>query len=250
MPRASYGDKFTVTVMREEGEGVEERHTVLDLTSKITDFLVIEQEGGRPDYLIILSEEELVCIDLVSPTWPIVEPPYMQSIHSSAITTITQVNDVNNQVVESLEGLGAQTGSSAARSWPVTGGEGGPEAGGAQTVIITGHEDGSVKFWMSRENLLTHLTTLATGKFFKGEDDLDSLDGSREDDDEEEEWPPFRRFFLKRHVLRTYKTLIYFRVGSFDPYSDDPRLAVKKVLFCGDSGVLVVGGTAGQVLSD
>ena len=41
-----------------------------------------------------------------------------------------------------------------------------------------------------------------------------------------------------------------FRVGSFDPYSDDPRLAVKKVLFCGDSGVLVVGGTAGQVLSD
>jgi len=230
MPRASYGDKFTVTVMREEGEGVEERHTVLDLTSKITDFLVIEQEGGRPDYLIILSEEELVCIDLVSPTWPIVEPPYMQSIHSSAITTITQVNDVNNQVVESLEGLGAQTGSSAARSWPVTGGEGGPEAGGAQTVIITGHEDGSVKFWMSRENLLTHLTTLATGKFFKGEDDLDSLDGSREDDDEEEEWPPFRR------------------VGSFDPYSDDPRLAVKKVLFCGDSGVLVVGGTAGQVL--
>ena len=39
-----------------------------------------------------------------------------------------------------------------------------------------------------------------------------------------------------------------FRVGSFDPYSDDPRLAVKKVLFCGDSGVLVVGGTAGQVI--
>ena len=60
-------------------------------------------------------------------------------------------------------------------------------------MIITGHEDGSVKFWMSRDNLLTHLTTLATGKFFKGEDDLDSLDG-REDEDEEEEWPPFRRF--------------------------------------------------------
>ena len=40
----------------------------------------------------------------------------------------------------------------------------------------------------------------------------------------------------------------FFRVSSFDPYSDDPRLAVKKVLFCGDSGVLVVGGTAGQVI--
>ena len=201
MPRASYGDKFTVTVMREEGEGVEERHTVLDLTSKVTDFVVIEQEGGRPDYLIILSEEELVCLDLVSPTWPIVEPPYMQSIHSSAITTITQVNDVNNQVVEGLEGLAGQPEGAVARCWPVTGGEGGPEAGGAQTVIITGHEDGSVKFWMSRENLLTHLTTLATAKFFKGEDDLDSLDG-REDEDEEEEWPPFRRFTSISYRIR------------------------------------------------
>ena len=117
----------------------------------------------------------------------------MQSIHSSAITTITQANDVNNQVVEGLEGLAGQPEGAVARCWPVTGGEGGPEAGGAQTVIITGHEDGSVKFWMSRDNLLTHLTTLATAKFFKGEDDLDSLDG-REDEDEEEEWPPFRRF--------------------------------------------------------
>ena len=37
------------------------------------------------------------------------------------------------------------------------------------------------------------------------------------------------------------------KVGSFDPYSDDPRLAVKKVVLCADTGVLVVGGTAGQV---
>ena len=34
----------------------------------------------------------------------------------------------------------------------------------------------------------------------------------------------------------------------FDPYSDDPRLAVKKLAFCGESGRLVVGGTAGQVV--
>ena len=55
MSRASYGDKFTVTVMRQE-DGEEEQHTVFDLTSKIVDFLVVE---GGPDYLLILSEEEL-----------------------------------------------------------------------------------------------------------------------------------------------------------------------------------------------
>ena len=47
----------------------------------------------------------------------------------------------------------------------------------------------------------------------------------------EEEWPPFRK------------------MGSFDPYTDDYRLAVKKVEFCGKSGRLMVGGTAGQVVS-
>lgn len=49
-------------------------------------------------------------------------------------------------------------------------------------------------------------------------------------EDLEEEWPPFRK------------------IGVFDPYSDDPRLAVKKVLLCPLSGTLVVAGTAGQVI--
>lgn len=48
--------------------------------------------------------------------------------------------------------------------------------------------------------------------------------------DDEEEWPPFRK------------------TGVFDPYSDDPRLAVKKVALCPLSGTLVVAGTAGHVV--
>ncbi|XP_026317758.1 protein lethal(2) giant larvae [Hyposmocoma kahamanoa] len=47
---------------------------------------------------------------------------------------------------------------------------------------------------------------------------------------EEEEWPPFRR------------------VGTFDPYSDDPRLAVKKVILCPLSGKLTIGGAAGHIV--
>ena len=35
--------------------------------------------------------------------------------------------------------------------------------------------------------------------------------------------------------------------GSFDPYSDDPRLGVQKIALCPLSGTLVVAGTAGQV---
>ena len=61
-------------------------------------------------------------------------------------------------------------------------------------------------------------------------DDIDAPREEDEDEEEEDEWPPFKK------------------VGQFDPYSDDPRLAVKKVFFCGSTGKLVIGGTAGQVI--
>uniref|UniRef100_A0A8C2J6L7 LLGL scribble cell polarity complex component 1 n=1 Tax=Cyprinus carpio TaxID=7962 RepID=A0A8C2J6L7_CYPCA len=41
---------------------------------------------------------------------------------------------------------------------------------------------------------------------------------------------------------------IYFQVGCFDPYSDDPRLGIQKISVCKYSGKLVVAGTAGQVI--
>ena len=38
------------------------------------------------------------------------------------------------------------------------------------------------------------------------------------------------------------------QVGTFDPYSDDPRLAIQKTWLCALSETLVVAGTAGQVI--
>jgi len=37
-------------------------------------------------------------------------------------------------------------------------------------------------------------------------------------------------------------------VGVYDPFSDDPRLAIHKLYLCALSETLVVGGTAGQVV--
>ena len=42
--------------------------------------------------------------------------------------------------------------------------------------------------------------------------------------------------------------MITFQVGTFDPYSDDPRLGIQKITMCPISETLVVGGTAGQVV--
>jgi lethal(2) giant larvae protein len=38
-------------------------------------------------------------------------------------------------------------------------------------------------------------------------------------------------------------------VGTFDPYSDDPRLSIVKIALCPLSETLVLGGSAGQVVA-
>lgn len=38
------------------------------------------------------------------------------------------------------------------------------------------------------------------------------------------------------------------KTGNFDPYSDDPRLAVKKLYLCSITGIIIIGGTAGNVI--
>ena len=38
------------------------------------------------------------------------------------------------------------------------------------------------------------------------------------------------------------------QVGCFDPYSDDPRLAIKKVTLCPFTGTLIIAGTAGHLM--
>lgn len=53
--------------------------------------------------------------------------------------------------------------------------------------------------------------------------------------------------FLKRDFAVSYQSFSS-QVGFFDPYSDDPRLAVKKLALCPVSGVLVVAGTAGHII--
>ena len=62
------------------------------------------------------------------------------------------------------------------RDWPVSGGEAQNSSeesdSGEKDLLITGHEDGSVKFWSCGGVALTCLATVKTKPYFVG-DDLD-----------------------------------------------------------------------------
>ena len=92
MPRASYGDRHTITAMTKG------KHVAFDFTSKVIDFFIVlpkqtQGEGEEtlvfqnPEALIVLAEEELVAIDLTDPEWKMMALPYLVSLHASAVSS-------------------------------------------------------------------------------------------------------------------------------------------------------------------
>ena len=95
--------------------------------------------------------------------------------------------------------------------------------------FIYSHEDGTVKFWNVTGLSFCLIYTITLSKLFQS--DMDDFGPPPDDEDgEDEDWPPFKK------------------VGNFDPFADDPRFVIQKLLLCPVTRVLLVGGSGGQVL--
>uniref|UniRef100_A0A671S6H1 Lethal(2) giant larvae protein homolog 1-like n=1 Tax=Sinocyclocheilus anshuiensis TaxID=1608454 RepID=A0A671S6H1_9TELE len=188
--------------------------------------------GGSPlcscnKSLVVLLEEELIVIDLQMAGWPTVPAPYLAPLHSSAITCSCHISNVLPKLWERVISAGQQQCPlQNYENWPICGGRNLAPDPKQKELLLTGHEDGTVRFWDASGVSLKPLYKLSTANIFQTDcDHNDSLTQAGE-----EEWPPFRK------------------VGCFDPYSDDPRLGIQKISVCKYSGKLVVAGTAGQVI--
>lgn len=291
MPRATYDDKNPVTIVRVEQDGKDTIKTVLDFTSKVLDFAVITRPrgalggsksgqtaggtsgGGKKNKqkqqqmqrnapiavaLAILAEEEFVVIDLLnSDNYLEFALPYLNCVHSSAITCNQHYSNIDEHLHEKLLGYSKQqvVGKLSPNEWPITGGKviDEPECK-SRDILLTGHEDGSVNFWDVSNLYMRHLLYLPTAKLFSiNDDDLIPIEGSTESpskqaasedpgldkkvninnindsrNSSDDAWPPLKR------------------VGRFDPYSDDTRLAIRMLTLCPHSGTMIVAGTGGK----
>ncbi|XP_067403662.1 LLGL scribble cell polarity complex component 2 isoform X2 [Emydura macquarii macquarii] len=226
MPRASYGDRHSISVIHGS------KQTAFDFTSRVIDFFVIcnadpAAEFDDPSAMVVLAEEELVVIDLKSANWQAVQPPYLASLHCSAITCSHHVSNIPLKLWERVISTGSKQNSHYSNMpWPIDGGTNLAPDPPQRDLLLTGHEDGTVRFWDASGVCLRLLYKLSTVRVFLTDaDPNDNMNPLGED-----EWPPLRK------------------VGSFDPYSDDPRLGIQKIYLCKYSGYLTVAGTAGQVL--
>ncbi|XP_061761186.1 lethal(2) giant larvae protein homolog 1 isoform X1 [Nerophis ophidion] len=231
MPRASYGDRHCLTIQQDK------EHVTLDFTSRVIDFFTVhnveqEKEWDEPSALLVLLEEELVVIDLQTPGWPTLPTPYLAPLHSSAVTCSCHISSVPPKLWERLLNAGkAQQGrQQTSKKWPICGGKNLAPPPTQQELLLTGHEDGTVRFWDASGVALTPLYKIGTANVFHTDCDPGDDPSNDPDMQQEEEWPPFKK------------------VGCFDPYSDDPRLGIQKISLCKYSSKLVVAGTAGQVI--
>ncbi|XP_071485894.1 LLGL scribble cell polarity complex component 2-like, partial [Diadema antillarum] len=229
MPRASYGDHHVVTVIQDKGQ-----HVVFDFTSKVIDFFTMsdvddEYEFDEPHTLAVLVEEEIIFIDLQTKGWPTFQLPYLSSIHASYVTCSNYFANVPSHLLEKIQEAGEQQqqNSVSQRDFPVTGGKNLVETPVYHDLLLTGHEDGSIRFWDASTSSLRFLYRLNVAPIFTSDGEQNGTVGAVE---AEEEWPPFRK------------------VGNFDPFSDDPRLGIQKIALCPQSGTLVAAGTAGQLV--
>ncbi|XP_007259259.2 LLGL scribble cell polarity complex component 2 isoform X1 [Astyanax mexicanus] len=224
MPRASYGDRHCISVIHSK------THVALDFTSRIIDFFVIrdgERHRGDPSALVVLVEEELVVVDLQSEGWPVIQTPYLVPLHCSAITCSHHVSSIPLKLWERVQAAGkVQNTHYSKKPWPINGGQNLAPDPPQRDLLLTGHEDGTVRFWDASGVCLYPMYKLSTAMVFHT--DADPNDNMNQGT--EGEWPPFRK------------------VGCFDPYSDDPRLGIQKIHLCKYSGYLTVAGTAGQIL--
>ncbi|XP_046810006.1 lethal(2) giant larvae protein [Lucilia cuprina] len=232
MPRSAYGDHNCISVHASDGNKV-----CLDFTSKVIDFFVtFADETDNADVLIVLLEEEFCAFDLTDPKVSPIKAPYLHSVHASAVTCNYLCSQVTAEVYEKIVKAGEEQDQHYSNvEWPINGGtlpdeeEDGEETSPQEyEILLTGHEDGSVKFWDCTGVVLKPIYNFKTASLF-GHENHDDLPAENSEPLDESE-PPFRK------------------AGLFDPYSDDPRLAVKKIALCPKTGRLIVGGTAGQIV--
>ncbi|CAN0226100.1 unnamed protein product [Lampetra fluviatilis] len=162
------GRRPSVTVMH--GKSV----SVLEMDFQIVDFMTLcetpyPSELQDPYAVVVLLEKDLVVIDLTQAGYPVFENPYAMDVHESPVTCCEFIANCPTDIVPALFSVGARQKRHgySKKEWPISGGSWGLGTQSYPEIIITGHADGSLKFWDASAINLQMLYRLKTSKVFE-----------------------------------------------------------------------------------
>ncbi|XP_018104485.1 syntaxin-binding protein 5-like isoform X5 [Xenopus laevis] len=148
--------------------------TVLEMDHPIVDFLTLcetpyPNEFQEPYAVAVLLEKDLIIVDLTQSNFPIFENPYSMDIHESPVTCTEYFADCPPDLIPVLYSVGAKHKKQgySNKEWPLTGGAWNLGSQTYPEIIVTGHADGSVKFWDASVFTLQMLYKLKTSKVFE-----------------------------------------------------------------------------------
>eukprot|EP00079_Xenopus_tropicalis_P031385 XP_017945156.1 PREDICTED: syntaxin-binding protein 5-like isoform X2 [Xenopus tropicalis] len=148
--------------------------TVLEMDHPIVDFLTLcetpyTNEFQEPYAVAVLLEKDLIIVDLTQSNFPIFENPYSMDIHESPVTCTEYFADCPPDLIPVLYSVGAKHKKQgySNKEWPITGGAWNLGSQTYPEIIVTGHADGSVKFWDASAFTLQMLYKLKTSKVFE-----------------------------------------------------------------------------------
>ncbi|XP_018652630.1 cell polarity protein [Schistosoma mansoni] len=185
LPRPQFENRYAVSVLQDH-----EHHVCYQFGSKVIDFVLVPSEGSvsnetvsgevvtkpcPPSYsatLLVLTERELVAIDLTQPDWPVYDSPYLNCMDFTPVTAITHIGQVPPALIHRLHQAAQITSDDITNcSWPIWGGSHNGNKNFSQNpgndVIVLGHSNGWVTLWaIGRADTTIHLGTLPTSSLF------------------------------------------------------------------------------------
>uniref|UniRef100_A0A671DSK2 Syntaxin binding protein 5L n=1 Tax=Rhinolophus ferrumequinum TaxID=59479 RepID=A0A671DSK2_RHIFE len=148
--------------------------TVLEMDHPIVEFLTLcetpyPNEFQEPYAVVVLLEKDLIVVDLTQSNFPIFENPYPMDIHESPVTCTAYFADCPPDLILVLYSIGVKHKKQgySNKEWPITGGAWNLGTQTYPEIIITGHADGSIKFWDASAITLQMLYKLKTSKVFE-----------------------------------------------------------------------------------
>uniref|UniRef100_H3D3Y0 Syntaxin-binding protein 5-like n=1 Tax=Tetraodon nigroviridis TaxID=99883 RepID=H3D3Y0_TETNG len=164
---------------------------VLEMDYPIVDFLTLCETPYPNDYqepyaVVVLLEKDLVVIDLAQNGYPIFENPYPLTIHESPVTCCEYFANCPAELIPALYSVGSRQKRQgySKKEWPISGGNWGQSTQSYPEIIITGHADGTVKFWDASAIMLQVLYKLKTAKVFDRNRSRDDKGGGEVSDED------------------------------------------------------------------
>ncbi|XP_050443127.1 syntaxin-binding protein 5 isoform X3 [Adelges cooleyi] len=163
--------------------------TVLEMDHNIVDFVTLcespyNSDVQEPYAIAVLMQNDLVLVDLLSPGYPCFENPHPMDIHESPVSCVHYIADCPSDLIPAFYSVGSRSASKrtgySENKWPIAGGEWSPTSCSYNEIILTGHTDGSVRFWDASAGSLQVLYKLKTAKVFE-KSRSKSPDGAEDD---------------------------------------------------------------------